>query len=216
MDIFRIISQLFELSQTDTGKSFTSGAVRTVSEIAKNKTVQKVAGGIAIAGAAGIVGNSLGRDKGTKEGRKAGFEEGFEAGGIATKQKFEHILSTVRSRDEFILLAVKIAIHIAKCDGDFSPEEDKEIDRYIGQLNSSPIVPQVIKNRIIQIKNSDLSFDELLAETNSFLHQYCKEDDKKVVLSYIYTLIIDMINADGVVHPAEEAFLVRWREAFPE
>ena len=68
MDIFRIISQLFELSQTDTGKSFTSGAVRTVSEIAKNKTVQKVAGGIAIAGAAGIVGNSLGRDKGTKEG----------------------------------------------------------------------------------------------------------------------------------------------------
>ena len=74
----------------------------------------------------------------------------------------------------------------------------------------------MIKNRIIQIKNSNLSFDELLAETNSFLHQYCKEDDKKVVLSYIYTLIVDMINADGVVHPAEEAFLVRWKEAFPE
>ena len=214
MDIFRIISQLFELSQTDTGKSFTSGAVRTVSEIAKNKTVQKVAGGIAIAGAAGIVGNSLGRDKGTKEGRKAGFEEGFEAGGIATKQKFEHILSMVRSRDEFILLAVKIAIHIAKCDGDFSPEEDKEIDRYIGQLNASPVVPEVIKNRIFEIKNNNLSFDELVTETHSFLNKYCNEEHKREVISYIYNLITDIIAADGIVHPAEEAFLDKWEKEF--
>nr|WP_314558218.1 hypothetical protein [uncultured Capnocytophaga sp.] len=214
MNLINFISQLFELAQTDAGRNFTSGAVRTVSEIAKNKTVQKIAGGVAIAGVAGVVGNSLGRDKGTKEGRKAGFEEGFTAGGIATKQKFEYVLSMVRSRDEFTLLAIKIAVHIAKCDGDFSTEEDEEIDRYIGQLNASPIVPEVIKNRILEIKNDNLSFDELVTETHSFLNKYCKGENKREVAAYIYNLITDIIAADGIVHPAEEAFLDKWGKVF--
>ena len=214
MNLINFISQLFELAQTDAGRNFTSGAVRTVSEIAKNKTVQKMAGGVAIAGVAGVVGTSLGRDKGTKEGRKAGFEEGFTAGGIATKQKFEHVLSMVRSRDEFTLLAIKIAVHIAKCDGDFSPEEDEEIDRYIGQLNASPIVPEVIKNRIFEIKNNNLSFDELVTETYSFLNKYCNGENKREVAAYIYNLITDIIAADGIVHPAEEAFLDKWGKVF--
>ena len=129
MNLINFISQLFELAQTDAGKSFTSNAVKTVTTIAKNKNVQIAVGSIA---AAGVVGNSLGRDKGTKEGRKAGFEEGFTAGGIATKQKFEQVLSMVRSRDEFLLLVVKIGVHIAKCDMNFSFEENQEIDKYIG------------------------------------------------------------------------------------
>lgn len=216
MNFINIISQLFELAQTDAGKSFTSNTVKTVTNIAKNKNVQIAVGSLAAAGVAGVVGNSLGRDKGTKEGRKAGFEEGFTAGGIATKQKFEQVLSIVRSRDEFLLLAVKIGVHIAKCDMNFSFEENQEIDKYIGQLNASPIVPEVIKSRIWEIKNSDLSFDELVTETNSFLNQYCNNKNKNEVISYINTLIIDMINADRVIHPAEEAFLVKWKEAFPE
>jgi hypothetical protein len=214
MNLINFISQLFELAQTDVGKNFTSNAVKTVTNIAKNKNVQIAVGSIAAAGVAGVVGNSLGRDKGTKEGRKAGFEEGFTAGGIATKQKFEHVLSMVRSRDEFILLAIKIAVHIARCDDDFSPEEDKEIDRYIGQLNASPVVPEVIKNRIFEIKNTNLSFDELVTETHSFLNKYCNEEDKREVISYIYNLITDIIAADGIVHPAEEAFLDKWEKEF--
>lgn len=216
MNLINFISQLFELAQTDAGKSFTSNAVKTVTTIAKNKNVQIAVGSIAAAGVAGVVGNSLGRDKGTKEGRKAGFEEGFTAGGIATKQKFEQVLSMVRSRDEFLLLVVKIGVHIAKCDMNFSFEENQEIDKYIGQLNASPIVPEVIKSRIWEIKNSDLSFDELVTETNSFLNQYCNNKNKNEVISYINMLIIDMINADRVIHPTEEAFLVKWKEVFPE
>ena len=204
MNLINFISQLFELAQTDAGKSFTSNAVKTVTTIAKNKNVQIAVGSIAAAGVAGVVGNSLGR------------EEGFTAGGIATKQKFEQVLSMVRSRDEFLLLVVKIGVHIAKCDMNFSFEENQEIDKYIGQLNASPIVPEVIKSRIWEIKNSDLSFDELVTETNSFLNQYCNNKNKNEVISYINMLIIDMINADRVIHPTEEAFLVKWKEVFPE
>lgn len=214
MDLFKVLSQLFELSQTDAGKKFTSNALKTVTEIAKNKTVQKVVlagGGLA----AGVVAYKAGENKGTKEGHKKGFNEGYTKGGEDTKQKLQNVLSMVRSRDEFMLLAVKIAVHIAKCDGDFSFEENSEIDRYIGQINSSPIVPQIIKNRIWEIKNNNLSFDELVTETKSFLHQYCDVQNQNEVVLCIHDLIINMIYADGKVHPAEEAFLARWQEIFP-
>ena len=214
MDLFKALSQLFELSQTDAGKKFTSNALKTVTEIAKNKTVQKVVlagSGLAV----GVVAYKAGENKGTKEGHEKGFNEGYTKGGEDAKQKLQNVLSMVRSRDEFMLLAVKIAVHIAKCDGDFSFEENSEIDRYIGQLNSSPIVPQIIKNRIWEIKNNNLSFDELVTETKSFLRQYCDIQNQNEVVLCIHDLIINMIYADGKVHPAEEAFLARWQEIFP-
>lgn len=214
MDLFKALSQLFELSQTDAGKKFTSNALKTVTEIAKNKTVQNVvlAGGSL---AAGVVAYKAGENKGTEKGHEKGFNEGYTKGGEDTKQKLQNVLLMVRSRDEFMLLAVKIAVHIAKCDSDFSFMEHREIDRYIGQLNSSPIVPQIIKDRIEEIKNSNLNFDQLVTETKSFLHQYCNVQNQNEVVLCIQNLIIDMIYADGKVHPAEEAFLTRWQRIFP-
>ena len=80
MDLFKALSQLFELSQTDAGKNFTSNALNTVTEIAKNKTVQKVVlagSGLAV----GVVAYKAGENKGTKEGHEKGFNEGYTKGG---------------------------------------------------------------------------------------------------------------------------------------
>lgn len=210
MDLFKALSQLFELSQTDAGRKFTSNAVKTITEVAKNKTVQNVVflgGGLS----AGVAIYKAGENK----GHERGFNEGYTKGEEDVKQNLQNVLSMVRSRDEFMLLAVKIAVHIAKCDSDFSFMEHREIDRYIGQLNSSPIVPQIIKNRIEEIKSSNLSFDQLVTETKSFLRQYCNVQNQNDVVLCIQNLIIDMIYADGKVHPAEEAFLTKWQRIFP-
>jgi hypothetical protein len=218
MDLFKALSQLFELSQTDAGRNFTSNAVKTITEVAKNKTVQNVVflgGGLSAGVAIYKAGENKGHKKGFNEGHEKGFKEGYTKGEEGVRQNLQNVLSMVRSRDEFILLAVKIAVHIAKCDSDFSFMEHREIDRYIGQLNSSPIVPQIIKDRIEEIKNSNLSFDQLVAETKSFLHQYCNVQNQNEVVLCIQNLIIDMIHADGKVHPAEEEFLTSWQRIFP-
>lgn len=152
-------------------------------------------------------------NKDKEEAKQKLFEEGVKAGEAGVKKKLHTLLSTQRKRDEFLLLVVKIGTYIAKCDGEISCEERLEIERFIGEINNSPFVPEVIRKRIKNIIESEVSFNEIIRSTKSLLAGE-NSQSKKEMLIFIDNLIHCMVYADGELHEKEEVFLEKWVKEF--
>lgn len=169
--------------------------------------------------AAGVAGGVAGaviseeEKKRKKAAEKNHFEEGTKAGEEKVMERFSQILKTMRKRDEFILLVVKIGTHVSKCDGDFSPEERKEIDNFKGNISEGPIIPEVIKNRINAIIESDISFNEIVSDTKEFIKDETHQS-RIEILSFIDNLIQRIVYSDGIRHQKEEEFIVMWNKEF--
>lgn len=198
--LFNAISQLLQNAGPQIVKVVTSETA---------KTIAKVAGGAVIAG--GIV-HAVDK-KNEKEAVRNSFNEGHKAGEEAVKQKFAEFIKTQRGRDEFLLLVTKIGMYVAKCDGEVSTEEMQQLDIFIGRVNMSPIIPTVIKERILQIKQTSFNYCDVVSEMASFLNEYDNESKQEIII-YVDQLIYDMINADGYVHPAEQEFITNWKCRF--
>lgn len=104
-------------------------------------------------------------------------------------------------------------MYVAKCDGEVSTEEMQQLDIFIGRVNMSPIIPTVIKERILQIKQTSFNYCDVVSEMASFLNEYDNESKQEIII-YVDQLIYDMINADGYVHPAEQEFITNWKCRF--
>lgn len=202
--LFNAISQLIQNAGPQIAKA-------AASETAKN--VAKIAGGVIIGG--GVIGGVVHTvdKKNEKEAVRNSFNEGHKAGEEAAKQKIAEFIKTQRGRDEFLLLVTKIGVYVAKCDGEFSTKEIKQLDNFIGQINASPVIPCIIKERIFQIKQESLAYSYIVDEMESFLKGYDYESRKEII-TYIDQLIYDMINADGYIHPAEQEFITNWKRRF--
>lgn len=198
--LFNVVSQL--------AKSVGPKIVKAVTSETAKRVAAGVAGGVAVGGVVHAVDK-----KNEKETVYNSFNEGHKAGEEATKQKFAEFIKTQRQRDEFLLLVTKIGVYVAKCDGNFSTEEMKQLDNFIGRVNASPIIPTIIKERIEQIKQTSLVYCDIVAEMEDFLREYGNENRREIII-FVDQLIYEMIHADGYVHPTEQEFIVNWNRRF--
>lgn len=174
---------------------------------ATSATVAGIVGGIA----GGVI--SKKEKKNADETLKNKYEEGYKAGEEDTKSRFNNLMKIQRNRDELLLLVTKIGTYVAKCDGDFSELEKLELEHFLGLVNNSFITPSIIKERISEIILQDFTFSDLLDAMFDFLSDKTPEDENECIV-FINSIIDKMINADGVVYPAEEEFQKKWNEVF--
>jgi uncharacterized membrane protein YebE (DUF533 family) len=176
-------------------------------------------GAAGTATAAGVIGGGAGAilNEGEKKRKKKAegnhFKEGVMAGEAAVKEKFNSFLKTLKRRDEFMLLIVKVGVYVAKCDGVFSKEERIEIDSFKGEINTSPVVPEQIRRRIDEILNSNILLQEIVMDTKQLLEPQ-SDSSRKELLKFLDNFIQRVVYSDGVYHQKEEEFIVQWNKEF--
>lgn len=168
-----------------------------------------------LATGAGVIGGVAGHliskkeDEITQNKSNNDFKSGMKAGEKATKQKFASFLQTQRNRDEYLILATYIGVHVAKCDGEFHDKEQSEIKNYIRIITESPLTPQKLKSELLRIADSEINFLEVRNATVKFLEGKTPAMKKEILIS-LKELIDNVIRADGNEHPLEKRFLSQW------
>lgn len=141
------------------------------------------------------------------------FIEGHKAGEEGCMKKFQNVIQSVRSRDELLLLLTKIGVYVAKCDGEFADEEKTKLDSFIGKVNDSPVFPEAVKKRILQIVDSEPTYEYIVSEMSQYLDTY-GHDIRKELIEFVNSFIEEMIIADGCEHSSEQEFRAKWHLEF--
>lgn len=176
-------------------------------------------GATAAAVGAGIAGGTIGATMASKEKKeketanKNHFNEGVKSGENKVKEKFNSILKTQKERDELMLISIKIGIFVSKIDGTIDSRELEEINKLCLFINNNPTTPDFIKKEVNKIINSDITFNEINSQVNSFLEDK-PNDYKSKTHDFFVKLIETIISSDGNSHPKEIEFLNIWKKKF--
>ena len=162
------------------------------------------AGAIAAAGTAGAVGAGVGYALSRKEEEEEQVKNEKIAELSKKAEKFEEDFKRAISQFQgdkeyfnYIIASTAMGMAIANADGQISNDELIEINEFIGGMASSNY-PQHIVYTITQLKDNPPSFNEAM-----------KYLEKVNVSNYksIRSLIELVIEADGIIHEKEKAFL---------
>ena len=168
------------------------------------------AGAIAAAGTAGAVGAGVGYALSRKEEEEEQVKNEKIAELSKKAEKFEEDFKRAISQFQgdkeyfnYIIASTAMGMAIANADGQISNDELIEINEFIGGMASSNY-PQHIVYTITQLKDNPPSFNEAM-----------KYLEKVNVTNYesIRSLIELVIEADGIIHEKEKAFLEAFNSA---
>jgi hypothetical protein len=166
-----------------------------------------LAGAGAVAAGVGAVGGVAGAfaSKSDKEkidaARQESYEHGLIKGNDETLKKFTAILEDVKRGNNFLVASAAVGFCVAASDGDFSEEEQYEINCFIGDVDKNPNIPVAVKNTIKQLNQKaelgKIDFDEI----KKYFEPLNK--DEMVILKKFAN---DIINVDFYESPEEFDF----------
>ncbi|MBS9783260.1 MAG: TerB family tellurite resistance protein [Pasteurella sp.] len=161
-----------------------------------------LAGAGTIAGAAGVAGAAAGKVwSDSEEKEKKQLERKIAKAGQEAS-KAEKIVKENEQRDKVILALSALGISMANADGEISEEERLELDEFVGGI-SSKVYPSHVIEQIAGFVENPPTFNEALTYLESV---------SAIEYNEIRSLLISVMEADGVNDPEEIAFI----QAFDE
>ena len=119
-----------------------------------------------------------------------------------TMERYRESLKDVESHYQLVIALTAIGMAAAKADGDVDERETSEMDEYISGIAASKL-PAKVKARIQYLHNHPPTFEKAAEEI-------MKLDKDGLPIDVFRQLIVDVINADGIVKETETAFLGKW------
>lgn len=117
-------------------------------------------------------------------------------------ERYRESLKDVESHYQLIIALTAIGLAAAKADGEVDERETSELDEYISGVAASKL-PAKVKARIQYLHNHPPTFEKAAEEI-------MKLEKDGLPVDVFRQLIVDVINADGVVMETETAFLRKW------
>ena len=111
-----------------------------------------------------------------------------------------------------VKLMAKTGLFFASVDGEYSQSERIFIENYINRLSQVGPVDEV-KDMLENALNTRFTLEEIIADTRQLLGYFPEVEDKKAIVLSMYNFIQQVIQADGVEHPAEKDALLQWANA---
>lgn len=198
---------------------FTGGGSLFAAGVSLSAALGGTAAAVGATVGAGVVGGVTGaiiaedeKEKKKKENNNH-FKEGVKAGSIKTKEKFYTILKTQKERDMLMLISIKIGVFVSKVDGVIDLKELEEINKLCLLIEQNPTTPDFIKNKVNEILNSNITYNEISKDVKRFLEN--KDNDyQKQTNIFFFKLIETIVLADGHKHPKEIEFMNIWKKEF--
>lgn len=119
-----------------------------------------------------------------------------------TLESYRESLKDVESHYQLVIALTAIGMAAANADGHVDDCETGEMDEYISGISATKL-PAKVKARIQYLHNHPPTFEKAAAEIS-------KLDRKGLPLDIIRQLIVDVVNADGVLENSEKVFLKKW------
>ncbi len=161
-----------------------------------------LAGAGAAAAGAGAVGAAVGAVFSNEEEKEKQENEKRIAEASKKASKAEKIVKAHKEHSKLILALSALGISMANADGEISPEEELELNEFVGGLSSQGY-PEHIKAQIREFIYNPPSFNEAL----DYL-----ENVRAIEYDEIRSLLISVMEADGKIEIMEKAYL----QAFDE
>ena len=177
-----------------TGGGSILGAATLAGSLAGTGTMAAAAAAGTVGAAAGAAMNDMEKDE-KRECRKAGHRDGYRKGRI---DALNSLKEKMIENNKLKLGVFALSYYVANLDGDFSVEEQTEIEKAIGRPDYSWSDPS-IKEQYQHILQGNLSFSDIV------IKYLCNIDAD--TLADIDEVINGIVNADGVISPEEKRFL---------
>jgi len=142
------------------------------------------------------------QDKAKQAEKRAAEAEKSLQEAAETMERYRESLKDVESHYQLVIALTAIGMAAAKADGDVDERETSEMDEYISGVAASKL-PAKVKARIRYLHNHPPTFEKAAEEI-------AKLDKTGMPVDVFRQLIVDVINADGVVMESEAAFLEKW------
>lgn len=115
--------------------------------------------------------------------------------------------------EQLCLIATKLGLYTAKCDGEFCEVESKFIDNFIVGLKEKEILSEDSIDKVYSLVDEELLLDDIIIETKDLL-QTLSEKDREAGLLFLTQFMKKVMEIDGVIHPNEIESYNKWEVAF--
>lgn len=144
------------------------------------------------------------REKARQAAERALQAEQNERAAWLKLEEFTKSLKEPESHYQLIIALTAIGMATASADGCVDECEVKDLDEYISGVASSHL-PSKVKARITYLRNHPPTFEKAFAEVKKL-----ENTGSSVPWNKFRQLVLDIINADGIVTKEEKAFLAVW------
>lgn len=121
-------------------------------------------------------------------------------------------MRTEKKQELLAILLAKLGVFFASCDGAYDPREKNFIQNFVSTLLNNQIITDEARKIIEEIENKHYSIDDIIQYTRQF-SQNLDEEEREPCLLAIKSYIENLIEADGMIHPAETENFNLWKQA---
>lgn len=119
----------------------------------------------------------------------------------------------IEKKQEFLaILLAKLGVFFASCDGEYDQGEKKFIHNFVSALLTNQIITDETRKIIEGIEDMHYSINDIIQESRQF-SQILDDDESESCLLAIKDYIKNLIEVDGVIHPAEAENFKLWKQA---
>lgn len=122
----------------------------------------------------------------------------------------DNVFDVKMTNSETIDLLVKTGYFFAGIDGCIDNAETDLITVFVKKMSIEyPEFTDVEK--LSGYKSANIEFESLMNEFDSYLEHFDMEDRKRLIDSF-NGFIEAVINADGIIHPSESEYYLKWKK----
>jgi len=118
-----------------------------------------------------------------------------------------------RETFKFVKLAAEIGLFFAKVDNDYDEREQTFLTNYVAELKKNNPLEYAEEELLKEYINKKFTLDDIINDTEDMLDEYV-EKERYPLLNTLYTLINQVIHADGKVTIEEQEAFDAWKKHF--
>ena len=113
-----------------------------------------------------------------------------------------------------ILLIVQIGSYVAKCDEQFTLDEQQRINEYVSRICNLQTISTEFRNQITDVLNSSFTLDQVTASMDYVLNFYNTDNERHLIITCVDQYIRDIASVDNNLSDAENNFYNTWRQRY--
>lgn len=126
----------------------------------------------------------------------------------------ETLLRTDEQKSDFILLIVQIGSYVARCDEQFTLDEQQKIGEFVTRISSLSNMDNSFRQQIDEIMNTSYTLDQLGSSMDYVLNCYNNDAERHMIMNCVDEFIKEIASVDSNVSDSERNFYNTWHQRY--
>lgn len=126
----------------------------------------------------------------------------------------ETLLRTDEQKSDFILLIVQIGSYVARCDEQFTLDEQQKIGEFVSRISSLSNMDDSFRQQIDEIMGTSFTLDQLGSSMDYVLNCYNSDAERHLITTCVDEFIKEIASVDSNVSDSERNFYNTWSQRY--